>query len=138
MAYKFIKAGFKEPFIKVVIDGEEKWASCDGAVRTYAQNNFAEGDDIEFEYEKDKDGKYSITGQVTKVGGSTQPPASNTSTSGPAVNNYTDKTESIIRQTVAKATGPVMISLQGHINPNNVNEVYNSIYDNILKKVQGL
>jgi len=133
MAYKFIKAGFKEPFLKVVIEGKEEWMSCDSAVRTFAQNSFAEGDDIEFEYEKSKDGKFSITGKVTKVGGSTEPPKSTSSSA-----TYSqDKTESIIRQTVAKAVGPVMISLQGHISPNNANEIWNTIYDNVLKKVKG-
>ena len=48
-----------------------------------------------------------------------------------------DKQDSIKRQAVAHATSRVLISLQGHIDPNNVNTIFNTIYDNILKKVNG-
>ncbi len=142
MAFKFIRAGHKEPFIKVVMDGKETWCSCSDAVRTFAKNNFAQGDDIEFEYET-KDGKPNITSKVTKVGGSSasseKKEEGKKSYSQPTGNKYNDPNvqKSIVQQAVAKATSTVMISLQGHINPNNVNEVWNSVFENILKKVNG-
>jgi hypothetical protein len=44
--------------------------------------------------------------------------------------------ESIQRQAVAHATSRVLIALQGHIDPNNVLDIYNTVYDNILNKVE--
>lgn len=145
MAFKFIRAGHKEPFIKVVMDGKDTWCSCSDAVRTYAKNNFAEGDDVEFEYEM-KDGKPSITSKVTKAGGSSSSSKSSSSEkketksySQPTGNKWNDPAvqESIKRQAVAHATTRALLSLQGHLNPNNIGEVFDTLYDKILNKVNG-
>lgn len=138
MAHKFIKTAFKDEcvMLKVVIDGREVWAECDKVVKEFAKKNFKEGDDVEFEYEN-KDKTYKINGNITKVGGTTSAPSeespspapSSLPSSGGSVN------ESIKRQAIAHATSRTMISMAGHVNPNNVKELFNSIYDVILAKV---
>jgi hypothetical protein len=163
MSYKYVKPAQRDNLlmVKVEIDGTEVWATCQKAVKEFAKKNFKEGDDVEFEYEE-KDGKYSITGYIKKVGGAE--PSSDTGDTatetapefacevcGKALKDdkyptcYTcsqaggggsssEKNESIKRQAIGHMTSRVIAGLQGHIDLNNVQEQMTTIY----KKFQEL
>lgn len=140
MANKFIastKPTTQANVIKVEIEGKEVWATCSPAVKEFARNNFNEGDLIEFTYEQ-KNGKYNITSKVTKVGGSSTPPPSanrsstNNSSSYTPPPNKTDKgtdvNNSIKRQAIGHMTSRTLISMQGLVDPNNIEEITRKIY----------
>jgi len=141
----FVKAGYKAEMIKAVVDGTEEWYKCDKNVRDFAKKNFSEGDDIEFEFDVDGDDKV-IEGYVKKVGGSDSPATSKASSSSKSSykspnesGKYKadpEKSEGIRRQCCAKSTAQTLVAMQGHVDPNNVfdlmDEIYNK-YDELTK-----
>lgn len=54
----------------------------------------------------------------------------------PSGNYSNDRNESIERQCVIKATAQTLVSLQGHIDPNNVLAIAETIYNYYISKIQ--
>lgn len=138
MAYKFIKATKARNWngVQVVIDGEPRWASCTKQVQDYAGKNFAEGDDVEFEYTVE-DGKYNIEGYIKKVGGSSSSEKSRKETPQTSTGSRYDPAvqESIKRQAIGNMTSRTLIALTGQIDVNNVHEVAEEVYKTFQKLV---
>ena len=144
MSKKFVQVAFKKNMVKYSEDGSELWVFCSSQVKNFAKENFKEGEEVEFEIEE-KDGQQWIKGYIKKVGtnevGNSSPSTDKESTSKNITSYYGkhDRSvqESIKRQAVAHATSRVMICLQGQVDRNDCIEIYNTLYDAILTKVNG-
>ena len=137
MSFKFIKPAQSDNcvMVKIDMDGKPTWLRCSQGVKDYAKKNFIEGDEVEFEFDV-KDDDYIITSYIKKVGESAggqsyNPPPESSNKSSKSSGKYTKSTstnESIKRQAIGHMTSRTLIALQGHVNPNNILEMAETIY----------
>lgn len=149
MAYKFLTVA-KNPtlnMVKVEIEeGKPVWVVVEKNVLDFAKKNFNEGDEVEFEYYTDKSKKVHVKGYIKKVGGTDTPAPKETTSrptetpapqSNPVKTNAPEKKtwgktpeeqDSIKRQAIGHMVSRTLISLQGHVDPNNVHEIATELY----------
>jgi len=131
-------------------DEGEKWCETSAKVVNYAKAQIKEGDEVDLDYVLD-DGKYKVN-KIMKKGSKTS-----TSTSSQNVcsdcgkelksdkydkcyncnkknkNSNTTKSSNFDadlsrKQTIAHAVSRSLIALQGHIEPNNIGEIIDTLY----------
>ena len=140
MANRFIKCAQKPTLhmVNVEIEGSKVWAECTPAVKTYALNNFKEGEEIDFEFSTSKDEKgkvkYKIEGYIKKAGSgdyeqnNTSASSNSQSSKVPSENSSYNKDDRIRSQTLAKATATTIAGLAGHVDLNNVGDIIKEVY----------
>lgn len=146
-------------------DGEQVWGTTSEAVYNFAKKAFKEGEEVGVEY-TEKNGQYFVN-RITKKGSSEtsttkqkttsstgfacedcgyelkdgkykkcytcneKAPASSKKTSGDNTQEY------INRQNANHATSRTLIALQGHVDPNNVLELIDTIHAKYMEKITG-
>ena len=155
----------KKALLKIKLDdGSDKWMETTDAVLNFAKKNFDENDEVNVEY-TEKNGKYKASRVTSPGKASKKAPEDSTvknvcedcgkelkddrytkcyscnkkapkeEKTSKKTTNTTDKDELIKREAIAHATSRVMIGLQGQIDVNNCTDIFETIYNNILKLV---
>ena len=160
---KFIKAAAKKTMLKVVVDGQEKWATCTPQVLGFTKQAFKGGEEVDIQSEATGEVGFHIT-RISKTGqGGGTNPTSTESTTVPKCadcgkvlkdgkykkcyecnqKNPVKKTDSdsnfrttsqLRRDEIGHMVSRTLIALTGQIDRNSVTEVMEVLY----KKYQEL
>jgi len=161
---KYVKVGKVKNMILIKDDsGKETWYDTSKAVKTYASSNFKEGDNIEITSAPQAGKALQFVSRVTKPGQTTLPPSTppvakfnceicgkplkddkyklcyecNKTKKSTSPVGLDEKSELIKREAVAHATSRAINALQGHVDPNNICSVIETIYKKFLDLVEG-
>lgn len=129
--------------IKVADGDKDIWMGCPNKVYSWCKKAFKEGDEIDVEYTV-KDGQYTAS-RVTKKGqgnGTKQTEVKETTGttkqtySGSYMNRkHPEESKQIRGLSILSSVCHAVQGLAGHIDPNNVGEVIESLYDRFDKKL---
>ena len=143
---KLVKTGRQKSMIQVQEDGKDKptWLWCTKNAYKWTKDKYKEGDTLAIEF-GEKDGQKFVT-KVTREGEeSTQssytPPAdanANSYIPDPVgVSSINKKVAiDIIEENMTTAISNALISMQGHVTPQNVEELVNKLFAVYLKNVK--
>ncbi len=161
---KLIKIAAKKSMLAFDLNGngEKVWTVCSKKVYDFVKANFKEGDNVTPTFgSEEKDGMKYVT--LVKKGGAPAPAKTSAddgkpkckacgyplkddkyekcykcNQKNPAPKSTKGKdTDLIKREAVAHATSRVMIGMQGHVDPNNVKDIFTEVYQIILDLVEG-
>jgi len=135
--------------IKVVDnEGKEVWMGCSKNVYSWCKKNYNEGDEVDVEYTV-KDGQYTATRVTNKRQSNYNPlPKDETRPSKPTpsaptkkyTGNYMNRkhpeeSKQIRALSILSSICEAIQGLAGHIDPNNIGEIIETLFDRFDKKL---
>lgn len=151
---------------KIEFEGKDKWFTATKAVYTYASKNFEEGQDVDIEYNV-QNGQYFVTKIMNAGSGtkSTSAPETKVSDGKPTCEDcgkelkdskytkcyecnqkarkssggktYGKDSVAIQKESVLHSCAIAVGALAGLVDPNNIGDVLESLYDRMYKKLFG-
>jgi len=129
-------------------EGNAVWMECSEKVYTWCKNQYKDGDEVDVEYTV-KDGQYIATrvtkkGQGSKKTGTSSETKDTTSTKNKSSYNsygeymkrkHPDEGKQIRALSILSSVCNAVQGLAGHIDPNNIGEVIDTLFDKFDKKL---